>query len=352
MLEGFPSRSRSTSRSPSRWARVLGAVASTVAIAATGTTIDAVAHGQPSDPVATAGCEAPTPPPGESTLDFAAAGKAGTYIRDIPPGAELPLALVLNLHGYLEPAAIARYGSGLAADGQRHGYLTVTPQLIEPGFPRWDFGEGSTDVEYLSELITHLESTLCVDPRRIHIAGLSMGAFTASSLACQLADRVAAIAAVAGLQDFTWCRLARPVPVIAFHGTADPIVAYTGGLGPHARLLPSSDGSGSAGQPRQDTPTTNGPGPHSIADNATAWARRNGCASEPTQQHLAVDVIVSSYQCPANGSVRLYTIVGGGHIWPGSTSLLYPPALVGANTNSLDTNQLIWDFFQAHPLRG
>ncbi|WP_410872375.1 alpha/beta hydrolase family esterase [Nocardia sp. A7] len=327
-------------------------VASTIALAAAGTTIDAAAYGQPADPVASIGCEAPTPPPGEATLDFAAAGKAGNYIRDIPPGADRPLALVLNLHGYLEPAAIARYGSGLAEFGQRHGYLTVTPQLIEPGFPRWDFGEGSTDIAYLSELITHLESTLCVDPRRIYVAGLSMGAFTTSSLACQLADRVAAIAAVAGLQDFTWCRPDRPVPVIAFHGTADPIVAYTGGLGPQARLLPSSDGSGSAGQPRQDGPVTNGPGLQSIPDNAAAWARRNGCESDPAQQQLAVDVIVSSYPCPANGSVRLYTIVGGGHIWPGSTSLLYPTALVGDNTNSLDTNQLIWDFFQAHPLRG
>lgn len=83
-----------------------------------------------------AGCE--TPPPGESTLNFTAAGKTGTYIRDIPPSFNRPLPLILNLHGYLEPAAVARYGTGLGDFGYRHDFLTITPQIDEPGSPRWD----------------------------------------------------------------------------------------------------------------------------------------------------------------------------------------------------------------------
>ncbi|MGW0007140.1 alpha/beta hydrolase family esterase [Nocardia grenadensis] len=105
--------------------------------------------------------------------------------------------------------------------------------------PRWDFGPGSADIGYLADLLTEVESTLCVDTRRIYATGLSMGGFTTSSLGCQVADRLAAIAPVAGLTDFDWCTPARPVPVIDLHGTADPIVAYEGGTGPNARLLPS-----------------------------------------------------------------------------------------------------------------
>ncbi|WP_280250037.1 alpha/beta hydrolase family esterase [Nocardia abscessus] len=320
-------------------------------LAAASTVLDAAASAQAPAPVAAAGCEAPVPTPGTSTLHFAAAGKTGSYIREVPPGADRPLPLVLNLHGYLEPAVIAHVGTGLGEFGYSHGFLTITPQLDEAGFPRWDFGEGSADVGYLSELITHVESTVCVDPLRIYVAGLSMGAFTTSSMACQLSHRVAAIAAVSGLRDFAWCNPTRRVPVVAFHGTADPIVAYTGGAGPNVRLLPSRDGSGSAGQQRQDGSARNGPGLQSISDNAAAWARRNGCESEPTQQQLTSDVTVYNYSCPADASVQLYSIIGGGHLWPGTTSSLYPAPLVGANTTSISANQIIWDFFLAHPLR-
>ncbi|WP_433492900.1 alpha/beta hydrolase family esterase [Nocardia grenadensis] len=132
------------------------------------------------------------------------------------------------------------------AYGRTHGFVTLTPQLLRPGVPRWDFGPGLADIGYLADLLTEVESTLCVDTRRIYATGLSMGGFTTSSLGCQLADRLAAITPVAELTEFDWCTPARPVPVITLHGTADPIVAYEGGTGPNARLLPSPDGSGSA----------------------------------------------------------------------------------------------------------
>lgn len=315
---------------------VLVAVA-TAGFVATVTVSDANVNAQGPASVASTGCDAPTQAPGESTPYFAAAGKGGTYIQDVPVHTG-PLPVILNLHGYLEPAVIAHYGTALSVFGAAHGFVTITPQIDEPGLPRWDFSEGSADVAYLSELLTHVESTLCVDRLRIYVAGLSMGAFTASSLACQLSDRIAAIAAVAGLQDFAWCHTTRPVPVIAFHGTADPIVAYTGGLGPLAKLLPSSDHS-------------SGPGPQSIPENAAAWARRNGCDSEPTQRQIAADITVSTYTCPEGASVELYSILGGGHIWPGSTSPLYPAFVVGDNTTSVNADYSIWDFFQAHPLR-
>ncbi|MEV5834546.1 hypothetical protein [Nocardia sp. NPDC052112] len=305
------------------------------------------------DPVASAGCASPAVASGTSTGQFAAAGKSGTYVQDVPAGtAGASLPVVVDLHGYLEPAQIERFSTGVGQFGIEHGFATITPQLDDPGWPRWDFSENSGDVAYLSELLTHVESTLCVDLRRVFVTGLSMGGFTTSSLACQLADRIAAVAPVAGLQDFAWCHPARPVPVIAFHGTADPIVAYTGGPGPNAQLLPSADGSGSAAGRGGTKPSgVDGPGPATIPTQAAAWAHRNGCGPEPQQRQIAADVTLFSYPCPGDGAVELYAVLGGGHTWPGSPTIA-PEPLVGTTTASINANQVIWDFFQAHPRSG
>lgn len=307
------------------------------------------AGAEESAPAPTGGCAAAPAPPGRTVGQFAAAGRTGTYIRDVPPGARGPLPVVFDLHGYLEPAAIQHASSGFGDYGAVRGFVTVTPQLDQPGLPRWNFEPGSADLNWLTGLIDHIEATVCADERRLFVTGLSMGAFTTSALACHLSGRIAAIAPVAGAQDFPWCETTRPVPVIAFHGTADPIVAYTGGRGPAARLLPSPDGSGS-GTGRQDGPTVNGPGPASIPDAVAGWARRNGCGAEPERAQIAADVLRESYPCPAHGDVELYSLQDGGHVWPGSSAVPFPEILVGSNTTSIDATRLIWDFFAAHPL--
>lgn len=323
------------------------ALAASAAVAL-GVTVTAAGHAAtPVPPLASAGCHNRPVPPGEATLPFAAAGRSGTYIQDVPtaaPGTALPV--VFDLHGYMESAALEHEGTGLSGYGDRHGFVTITPEITESGLPRWDDTRGSADVAYLGDLITRVESTLCVDQRRVFVAGLSMGAFTTSSVACQLADRVAAVAPVAGLQAFGWCAPARPVPVVAFHGTGDPFVAYTGGDGPVGRLLPAPDGS------LQRHPGDGGPLPRSIPDQVTAWAARNGCGIDPTSTPVAADVTLIRYPCPAGDEVEFYSIAGGGHTWPGSTSPVYPAPLVGKTTHSIDANTVMWDFFRAHPLGG
>ncbi len=309
------------------------------------------AHAGPATPapLPSAGCSVPQPRPGTEAVLFGSRGISGVYGRDVPAGTDRPLPVVLDLHGYLEPAFIQYTSTELGAYGRSHGFVTITPQLLRPGLPRWDFGSGSADIGYLADLLTEVESTLCVDTRRIYATGLSMGGFTTSSLGCQLADRIAAIAPVAGLADFAWCTPARPMPVIALHGTADPIVAYEGGTGPNARLLPSPDGSGSA-DPAHRAPEVEGPGPHSVPENAAAWARRNGCASEPVERQVTGDVILSAYPCPAGAEVQLWSVIGGGHLWFGTPSVIFPVALVGSDTESISATTLIWDFFRAHAL--
>ena len=55
-------------------------------------------------------------------------------------------------------------------------------------------------------------------------------------LSCTLSDRIAAIGLVAAAETlpWSWCEDHRPMPMIAFHGTADPIIPYKGGHSPLA----------------------------------------------------------------------------------------------------------------------
>jgi polyhydroxybutyrate depolymerase len=75
-------------------------------------------------------------------------------------------------------------------------------------------------------------------------------------LSCTLSDRIAAVGMVsAGLDpQWGWCLDHRPVPVIAFHGTADPVFPYNGGW---SKL-------GGATFP-------------SVPDFMANWSRRNQC---------------------------------------------------------------------------
>jgi hypothetical protein len=45
-------------------------------------------------------------------------------------------------------------------------------------------------------------------------------------------------------------------------------------------------------------------------------------------------------------------IKGGGHTWPGGRPGVFPVAIVGKTTTSISANEIIWSFFQAHPLTG
>ncbi len=331
-------------RQPSRALCALSILGAVFAFVTTG-----IAAAEPVDtddpaPIASTGCHTATPPPGRTTLRFDADGRSGSYIREIPSATGHPLPVVLDLHGYLEPAELEDATSGFGNYGATHGFITVTPQIDGGGLgPEWNYNAGSADITWLSDLLTQVQSTLCTDERRVYVAGESMGAITSSSMGCQLSERIAAIAPVAGLEDFPWCRAKRPVSVIAFHGVQDPLVAYNGGAGANVRYLPSMP--------------SNGDGPEtllSIPGNAAAWAHRDNCTAEPKRTQVAPDVGRIAYTCPGGADVQLYSLTNGGHVWPGSTNIFFNQLMrpmVGDNTMSINATEMMWDFFQRHPQR-
>ena len=302
-----------------------------------------------------AGCGATSISTGTTTQPFTGNGLAGTYFTQVPSTAvaQRPLPLVVDLHGYSEPMPVHVIQSGLASFGETAGFITVAPTVDRP-VPLWHPTVGSDDSAFLSALLDHLETTLCLDTNRIFFAGLSHGAFMTSIIACDLSDRVAAVAPVAGIQAPADCDPHRPVPVVAFHGTADPFVPYEGGLGESVASLPTPDGSGTLGPlvtgtvPPEDDPSNQS---KPVLERTAIWAARNGCGPTPEVESIAADVDRIQFPCPAGAEVVLYRIDGGGHTWPGSEFSKSIESIVGPTTSSISANDIIWKFFMDHPMQ-
>jgi len=300
---------------------------------------------------ASAGCSSTAPVAvGEQKVDLTSGADARYYLRHVPAAhnGTTPVPLVLDLHGYSEGAAVHEQMSAFGPYGDTKGFVTITPQG-QGDVARWDTELGSTDLTFLGQVLDDAEKNLCVDQNRVFVAGLSNGAFMTSAMSCQFADRVAAAAPVAGIRDIDGCNPSRPVPVIAFHGTADQFVTYDGSLGPAAAKLPAPDGSGrTLGEVRAVDPSKKGP---TIPEITAAWAGRNGCDPTPTGSTIAADVTLVSFSCPTGAEVELYRVTDGGHAWPGSEFSKKIAAVVGRTTDSISATELMWTFFVAHPMQ-
>jgi len=304
----------------------------------------------PGAAVASPGCTAGTKPTPvteqKQTVDVA--GTQRWYLLTAPKAADdaKPQPLIVDYHGLSEGAVIHTKMSGFSALAEKDGFVVAFPQGL--GTPvGWSAAIGKDshgDQAFTTALLDQIEQTHCIDTSRVYAAGLSNGAFMASSVACTHADRFAAVAPVAGAQALTPCAAKRPVPLLTFHGTSDPILLFNGGV--------DGDYLGNvlAGKPvvQKDRPyDVNGPGyPQAVAD----WATRNGCAAKHTDTKVTAHVIHRVYSCPAGADVELYIIIGGGHAWPGSAFSAAAAKIVGPTTMEIDASSLIWTFFQRFQL--
>ncbi len=264
-----------------------------------------------------------------------------------------PLPLVVDFHGLSEGAEIHGLFSAIGPFSQENGFVTVLPNGT--GTPvAWNVSPDRTanpDLVFVDALLDQVSQDLCIDTSRIYATGLSNGAFMSSVLACTMADRFAAVAPVAGLQRPASCDPSRPVPVLAFHGTADPILLFNGGINADA-LAPVLNPGGA--EPAETATTTTMPPADLNGEGypaaAQAWADGNGCTGEPTDTDLTDTVIERTWDCPAASPVVFEILEGHGHSWPGSSFGSSIEAIVGPTDLSVSANELMWAFFQRFAL--
>ena len=277
-----------------------------------------------------------------STLDSGSItvnGRIRSFLLHIPPRLGSPRALVIDLHGVGIRAEGQERISGLDTVADANGFIVVHPQGVENS---WADGRGPTlarrsgvdDVGFISALIDTLVGQYDIDPRWVFATGLSNGAFMVNALACDLSEKIAAFAPVAGtLGTDVECAPALPVAVMVVHGTDDPLVPFEGGRmagrGGIRTILP-------------------------VSRFVELWLGIDGCPPEGTERRLPdkgedMTVTVAGWTgCDRDTTVVLYTVIGGGHAWPGGAQYL-PQEFIGRTTEQFDASAASWDFFRAHP---
>jgi polyhydroxybutyrate depolymerase len=270
------------------------------------------------------------------------AGYRRTVVVHLPSGytGSSKLPLVLNMHGSGSTASQQELLTGMDGTANADKFIVAYPQgLIADGTGYvWNIpGEplvggkavpahAANDVEFLTKLVGVLEQRYCINSARVYATGFSGGARIASQLACDSSTVFAAVAAVSGVRRPTPCLTSRPVAILAFHGTADPVDPYNG----HGQAYWT----------------------YSVPQAAASWATQDGCSTTAATSTPEHGVTLTDYtHCKAGSAVELYSIAGEGHEWPGGPPLgRVLTSILGPQTTAINANTVMWAFFEAHPL--
>jgi len=239
--------------------------------------------------------------------------------RAASAGAALPL--VFNLHGSGGTPEDQLSLSGLEALAESEGFVMVAPEGVDRTWNVPVDAAKADDVRFVAELIDQVSALTSVDRLRVYATGFSGGGRMVSQLACDLSERIAAVAAIGGIRFPGPCSDARPMPILAFHGTADDTNPYAGG-----------------GRPYWGT---------GVEPAVAGWAEHNRCPTR-SERPLAPSTLAISYGGAGCGAeLVLVRLDGFGHSWPDRIGA----ALAGGDDTAETTaNQTLWSFFQRHPL--
>jgi polyhydroxybutyrate depolymerase len=257
------------------------------------------------------------------------------YILYIPAmyDGNTDVPLILNFHGINSNANEQMQYGDFRDIADTEGFLLVHPEgTLLNGGQHWNVGftAGSTadDVGFTEALIDELASLYTINLDKVYATGMSNGGYMSFLLACQLSEKIAAIASVTGSMTpgtYNACNTQHPTPILQIHGTSDGVVPYNG-----------------------DTWT------RSIEDVISYWVNYNNCDTNPT-------ITVFPDIDPSDGSTVEHSvyvggdnnvttehmkIIGGDHTWPGS-AFNFP----GTNYD-INASMEIWQFFSRFDING
>lgn len=199
------------------------------------------------------------------------------------------------------------------------------------------------DVGFVLEMINVLSEKLNIDKNKIYATGFSNGAMLSMRLACELSDKLAAVACVGGCavpQRTYACIPSQPVSMLMIQSTDDPYVPWEGGE------LFSLRG------PRGDVV--------GIEKVLEKWVSYDRCNLDPVSiqdPDIADDGTTVSHEvyggCAAGTEVTIYRIKGAGHTWPGGWEPLLSKMkeVFGRTSRDINATEIIVDFFNNHPKR-
>jgi polyhydroxybutyrate depolymerase len=276
--------------------------------------------------------------PGDHTRNLKVDGLDRSYLVHVPKkyDGKTPTPVVLSLHGAAMNGPMMAILFGLNKKADQAGFIVVYPSGTGMGtILTWNSGgmvSKADDVAFIRAALDDLGAVVKIDPKRVYATGMSNGGMMCYRLAAELSDRIAAVAPVAGTMAIEKASPKRPVPIIHFHGTADTFVPFNG--------------------PGQKTPKFIKF--KSVDESIQSWAKIDGCDVKPETVTLpdkakdGTTVQRKTYGHGKDGAeVVLFIIKGGGHTWPGKEP---PVGFIGKSTKNISASDLLWDFFQKHPM--
>jgi polyhydroxybutyrate depolymerase len=278
-------------------------------------------------------------------------GKVRTYLIHLPPQYDprTPLPLVIVLHGGGGSGQNIEEQSSMSDKADQEGFIAVYPDgsgHFRNRLLTWNAGfccayayENSVDdVGFIRQLIEKLQRRYAIDRQRIYATGISNGGIMAYRLGAELSDVIAAVAPVAasigGKATADSSEWVIPPPdyslsVIAFNGMLDTRVPYNGGI-------PTAENTRGAYSYL------------SVEESLSFWVQQNNCLqSADRQTSTSGNIIVDTYTgCTNSTEVVLYSIVNGGHAWPGGQK-----GWEGGDepTQEISATDIMWEFFNSHP---
>lgn len=262
------------------------------------------------------------------------------FVVHLPPQSrsqDKPMPLVLMCHGAIQNGMSMPRVTGLSKKSDEEGFIVCYPDgTTFLGGPNrfWNATDccgiaklrKTDDVAFISALIDSVADRFPVDRHRVYMTGFSNGAMLAYRTACEIPDKIAAIAIVSGSMSGKEKSPVLPVPIIIFHGTDDKCVPFKGGKGFWKNL----------GFPVNRM---------SVDYAVKFWRGVNHCDFEPKAEHFK-GFDKTTYSGGKDGSdVVLLTIEGGEHAWPGGRKFL---PLEFAPTKCVSATDEMWSFFSRH----
>lgn len=254
------------------------------------------------------------------------------YILYVPEmyDSEKATPLVLCYHGYTSNAEANFNYTNFREIADTAGFILIHPQgTLLAGATHWNVGgwtlaSTTDDVGFTDALLDNISAEYNIDQERIYSTGMSNGGFMSFLLACQLSDRIAAVASVTGsmtIQTFAACDPQHPTPILQIHGTMDGTVPYNG-----------------------DPLWT-----ESIEDVLGYWQEYNNCDEQDstleipdTNSNDGSTVEHSVYDNGDNGvRTEHFKVIGGDHDWPGAWG-----------NQDIHASSEIWQFFAKYDING